>query len=565
MGFKPRPAPPPPPPGPNLGTAGKKITRGFVEKRTSTVASPGFLTRKSSVTTPNKPDTIKQSNLEEERPKSLRSVRSRNSSIPPSGEEERPKSLRSLRPSKGTNATPSRHSSLTTSGSAGAAASKPIRQSSFTASGSAGAAGASTLRRQSSVTTSGSAAASTPRRQSSFTASGSAAAAASTPRNSTKKTVFRNKVFQNGVLLYEWDQNPKFVSIYYPTPNADFTAFCNIFEGLVQLGTKPKGLPTKWFLSHDTGGQVDVEESSWKQCKQHCKIILAKENKGSTWARALKDDRVDDVQTIQKARSMSPSIMKQKVSQQRRRSNDDDNDGDMHDDLPPERRKSSQSPSSMKQEVLQRRRSNDDDVNNDADDLPPERQRSCRSLRSRRSNDDDDNLEDDDLEARPARRLSRRSKDSNKQDDDEDVGGERKRREGRRRPGNSRLVNRRSSSHDAFDLNEPGEEQPQPKPRRNKSSNCAPPRRKSTNGPPPRRSRSSASATAAKKPMPAVIFVDPNKVVEEPKKMQRPTSRRASNFANGRSRSCDSIDEELVPPENIEVDMNSDLVSVLGA
>ena len=168
MGFKPRPPPPPPPQGAKLSTPGKK-KRGFVEKTSKVISGPGILTRKSSVTTPNRPDGIKKSGSwknpnggEDERPKSLRRVRSSKSSIPPS---------------------PS-----------------PSRQSSFTASGST---------------------------------------AASTPRNSTKKTVFRHKVFQNGELLYEWDQNPKFVSIYYPTPNANFTAFCNIFSGYVASASSP--------------------------------------------------------------------------------------------------------------------------------------------------------------------------------------------------------------------------------------------------------------------------------------------------------------------------------------
>lgn len=58
-----------------------------------------------------------------------------------------------------------------------------------------------------------------------------------TPCNSTKKIVFRHKVFQKGVLLYEWEQNPKFVSIYFPTPDADFKAFCNIFDGYVLISS----------------------------------------------------------------------------------------------------------------------------------------------------------------------------------------------------------------------------------------------------------------------------------------------------------------------------------------
>lgn len=431
MGFKPRP---PPPPSANSGTPGMK-KKGVVAK-TSKVASPGFLTRKSSISP--KRDTVRREgswwNLNEdgeERPKSSRNVRSSKGSAPPS-------------PS------PGRRSSLGGSGSL------------------------------------------------------------HTPVNSTRKTVFRHKVFHNGSFLYEWEQNPKFVTIYYPTPNADFKAFCNIAEGHLQLGTKPKKLPTKWFLSHDTGGQVDTEESHWKQHKQHCRIFLAKENKGSTWARALRDSRVDETKTTQMARPTVDRAQSQPA-------------------MSPSR-----SPSSMKHKVSQRRRSNDPD---DPDQDLGERRRSSRSSRRSRDSDDPDQ---DFGERRNIRHGKRRSGSKNTLDSSSDGSDG--------SDDQDRPMNRGSKSHDGVAV-------------RRKSGSHLRSRSKAKKDAPPRRTKSSCSAPV--KPMPAVVFVDPTEEEAELKqKLQRRKSRRKVS-SQSRSRSCDSIDEE--PPHDIEVDLNSDLVSVLGA
>mmetsp|Transcript_5741 Transcript_5741/g.13518 ORF Transcript_5741/g.13518 Transcript_5741/m.13518 type:complete len:509 (+) Transcript_5741:92-1618(+) len=508
MGFKPRP---PPPPSTTPGTPGK-TKKGFVEK-TSRIASPGIL--RKSLTSPNKPETIKKRNswwnleeTEEDRPKNLKSVGSSKSSVPPAPS---PKTGRKSRTSK---------SSVPPSPKAG-------RKSRTSGSLSSGVPPSPKAGRK--LRTSGSLSSGVPPSPKAGRKSRTSEDLTSKIINSTRKTIYRHKVLHKGVLLYEWEQNPKFVSIYYPTPDADYKAFCNIFAELVQLGTKPKNLPAKWFLSHDTGGQVDVEESSWKQCKQHCKIILAKENKGSTWARALKDDRVDEIQTIVKARpqvdraqsqpvmspTTSPSSMKQKVSQRRSSNDSDDQDSDLGE------RRTSRS-------VGNRRKWDGKGRSGNSTDVLDRSNRSSGSGALDRSN------------------RSNRSSGSGALDRSN-------RSTGSGSHSRARPLNRRSSSQGGGGM------------RSRRSGSQSKPQRKSQNDAPPRRTRSSCSA--AESPVP-VIFVDPNKEEEEeaaaPPKFRRRQSRNTrGRRSTSRSRSFDSIDEEL--PDNIEIDMNSDLVSVLGA
>mmetsp|Transcript_5742 Transcript_5742/g.13523 ORF Transcript_5742/g.13523 Transcript_5742/m.13523 type:complete len:560 (+) Transcript_5742:92-1771(+) len=559
MGFKPRP---PPPPSTTPGTPGK-TKKGFVEK-TSRIASPGIL--RKSLTSPNKPETIKKRNswwnleeTEEDRPKNLKSVGSSKSSVPPAPS---PKTGRKSRTSK---------SSVPPSPKAG-------RKSRTSGSLSSGVPPSPKAGRK--LRTSGSLSSGVPPSPKAGRKSRTSEDLTSKIINSTRKTIYRHKVLHKGVLLYEWEQNPKFVSIYYPTPDADYKAFCNIFAELVQLGTKPKNLPAKWFLSHDTGGQVDVEESSWKQCKQHCKIILAKENKGSTWARALKDDRVDEIQTIVKARpqvdraqsqpvmspTTSPSSMKQKVSQRRSSNDSDDQDSDSGERRRGQRARPkvdraqsqpamspSRSPSSMKERVSQRRRSNDSD---DQDSDLGER-RTSRSVGNRRKWDGKGRSGNStDVLDRSNRSSGSGALDrSNRSNRSSGSGAldRSNRSTGSGSHSRARPLNRRSSSQGGGGM------------RSRRSGSQSKPQRKSQNDAPPRRTRSSCSA--AESPVP-VIFVDPNKEEEEeaaaPPKFRRRQSRNTrGRRSTSRSRSFDSIDEEL--PDNIEIDMNSDLVSVLGA
>ncbi|CAJ1952815.1 unnamed protein product [Cylindrotheca closterium] len=98
-------------------------------------------------------------------------------------------------------------------------------------------------------------------------------------------------VVHNGKQLYQWDQttNQVFIEIIAPPPDA--SVFCNINENYVQLGAQRPGLPTAWYLNHDTGGAVNKDESYWRKSKETCKIVLTKANPGVVWRFALKDDR----------------------------------------------------------------------------------------------------------------------------------------------------------------------------------------------------------------------------------------------------------------------------------
>mmetsp|Transcript_7884 Transcript_7884/g.19009 ORF Transcript_7884/g.19009 Transcript_7884/m.19009 type:complete len:997 (+) Transcript_7884:155-3145(+) len=123
-------------------------------------------------------------------------------------------------------------------------------------------------------------------------------------------------VVHNGRQLYQWDQTAMqvFIEIIAPPPNA--SVFCNITENYVQLGAQRPGLPTAWYLNHDTGGPVIKEESYWNNGKETCKIVLTKANPGVYWRFALRDDR-DDTRREQQQSKLPASRPAQRRDQGR--------------------------------------------------------------------------------------------------------------------------------------------------------------------------------------------------------------------------------------------------------
>lgn len=115
-------------------------------------------------------------------------------------------------------------------------------------------------------------------------------------------------VVHNGKQLYQWDQtaNQVFIEIVAPPPNS--SVFCNITENYVQLGANLPGLPTTWFLNHDTWDPVNKDESYFKSGKETCKIVLTKANPGVHWRYALIDDRDDTRRDQQKPKAPAPPL-----------------------------------------------------------------------------------------------------------------------------------------------------------------------------------------------------------------------------------------------------------------
>jgi len=120
----------------------------------------------------------------------------------------------------------------------------------------------------------------------------------------SSKTVGRRKyrVFQEGKLLYEWEQSPIHVTLRLPSNwSSEGYLRCLIAPSSLQVGMLDSFYGNKsrltWHLHHTTGGSVNVEQSSYLQDKETI-ITLCKAQPGSSWTCALLHYPREETQTI---------------------------------------------------------------------------------------------------------------------------------------------------------------------------------------------------------------------------------------------------------------------------